>query len=83
MDLKVDGHFQKYDFGIRFQPLEVDYQLGWFTISPRFYATLGYRYTAWDLDDIHIDISGMNISSESADFSMNSKVGYFGVGYSF
>ncbi len=82
-DLKVNGRFQEYDLGLKIQPLSYDYKLGWFTLSPRLYMTLGYRYTAWDLDDINIDVTGSNMKFKETDFNMNSKVAYFGVGYSF
>jgi len=82
-DLNVDGIFQSYDFGIRFQALSLNYKYGWITISPRLYATLGYRYTSWDLNDVNIDISGLNTQFSATDFNMNTSVGYFGVGYSF
>ena len=82
-DLTINGIFQEYDFGIRFQPISSDYKFGWLTISPRLYATLGYRYTSWDLDDINIDITGTNTKFTQIDFNMNSTISYFGVGYSF
>lgn len=82
-DLTANGTFQEYDVGIRFQPVSADYSLGWLTISPRFYATLGYRYTAWDLDDVNIDVTGQNMKFTQMDFNMNSSVTYFGLGYSF
>jgi len=82
-DLTVNGTFQEYDFGIRFQPVSEDYEFDWITISPRLYATLGYRYTSWDLDDINIDVTGTGRSFTQMDFNMNSKVTYFGLGYSF
>jgi hypothetical protein len=82
-DLKVDGIYQEYDVGIKFQPVSEDYDMGWITISPRFYATLGYRYTSWDLGDISMDVTGMNIDFMKTDFNMNSSIAYFGWGYSF
>lgn len=82
-DLTVNGTFQEYDVGLKFQPVSEDYSLGWLTISPRLYATLGYRYTSWDLDDVNIDVTGQNTSFTQMDFNMNSSVAYFGLGYSF
>ncbi len=82
-DFTVNGTFQEYDFGIRFQPVSYDKKIGFLTFSPRFYATLGYRYTSWDLDDINIDITGTNTSFTQTDFNMNSSITYFGLGYSF
>jgi len=82
-DFTVNGTFQEYDFGIRFQPVSYNKKIGFLTFSPRFYATLGYRYTSWDLDDINIDITGTNTSFTQTDFNMNSSITYFGLGYSF
>lgn len=44
-DLDADGIFQEYDVGFRFQPVAFDKKIGWFTLSPRLYAALGYRYS--------------------------------------
>ncbi len=82
-DLKVNGIFQEYDFGIRFQPVSYDKKIGWFTLSPRLYATLGYRYTDWKLKDINIDVTGLGVSFAKTDFTMNSSLSYVGLGYSF
>ncbi len=81
--LNINGTFQEFDIGIRFQPLSSDYDLGWITLSPRLYATLGHRHTSWTLDDVNIDITGVNARTTSMDFNMESSVTYIGVGYSF
>lgn len=83
VDLKVNGIFQEYDAGIRFQPVSFDKKIGWFTLSPRLYATLGYRYTDWELKDIHADVTGVGININKTDFNMHSSISYFGLGYSF
>ncbi len=82
-DISANGIFQEYDIGIKFQPISKDYDLGWMTLSPRLYATLGYRYTSWDLDDVSMNVMGVGGSFDQMDFGMNSKVAYFGFGYSF
>ena len=82
--LDVDGIFQEYDGGIMIIPFSKDYKLtSWFTLSPRLYATLGYRYTNWTLNDVDLDITGKNISTMKNDFTMDTSIGYFGLGYSF
>ncbi|MCI0500835.1 MAG: hypothetical protein L0Y61_03720, partial [Epsilonproteobacteria bacterium] len=75
--------FQEYDVGIRFQPVSFDKKIGWFTLSPRLYATLGHRYTDWKLKDINIDVTGLVVNFAKTDFAMNSNISYFGLGYSF
>jgi len=82
-DLDVNGIFQEYDAGLKFQPLSYDYKIGWITISPRLYATVGYRYSAWKLDDVKLNVTGVNINFAKTDFKMNASVTYFGLGYSF
>ena len=82
-NLDVDGTFQEYDLGIKFQPIKYDKKIGWFTFSPRLYATLGYRYSQWTLDDVAIDVTGVKVNFANTDFKMRSSIGYFGIGYSF
>ena len=82
-DVDVDGIYQEYDVGIKFQPVSEDYDMGWITISPRLYATLGYKYTSWDLGDISMDVTGVGIKFMKTEFNMNSSIAYFGWGYSF
>jgi len=82
-DLNVNGIFQEYDAGVKFQPLSYDYKIGWITISPRLYATLGYRYTSWKLDNVKLNVTGVPANFAETDFKMNASIGYFGIGYSF
>jgi hypothetical protein len=86
--LNVDGTFQEYNVGLYYTPFTETYKWGWLSLSPRVYGTLGYKYSKWDVDEIAIDISGAKLSSDILDplgskFSMDSSVGYFGIGYSF
>ena len=83
VDLTVNGTFTEYEYGIRFQPIYANYHLGWITFSPRFYATIGYRYTNWELKDINIDVTNNNMVFNKTNFTMNSAITYFGIGYSF
>ena len=82
-DLDVNGIFQEYDAGVKFQPLSYDYKIGWITISPRLYATLGYRYTSWKLNDVKLNVAGIRANFAKTEFKMDSSIGYFGIGYSF
>jgi hypothetical protein len=74
--------------GLYFTPFTSTFKWGFLTLSPRIYATLGYRYSKWSVDKMVIDTSGANLDSETLapyehDFDMISSVGYFGLGYSF
>jgi len=82
-DLNVNGIFQEYDAGVKFQPISYDYKIGWITISPRLYATLGYRYTDWKLDNVKLKVANVPGNFPETDFKMNASIGYFGIGYSF
>jgi len=87
-DLDVDGTFQEYNLGLYFTPFTETFKWGWLTLSPRIYATLGYKYSKWDMGKVAINISGQDMSSDilapfETKFNMSSSIGYFGVGYSF
>ena len=87
-DFTVNGTFQEYNIGLHYTPFTKNYDLGWFTLSPRVYATVGYKYTKWDLDEMVVDVSGRELSSNilsplKTKFGMDSSIGYVGVGYSF
>jgi len=82
-DLKVDGIFQEYDAGIKFVPFAQDYKTKYITLSPRLYASLGYRYTNWTLNDIAIDVTGLGHTFIQTDFTSSNSVLYFGIGYDF
>jgi len=87
-DFTVNGTFQEYNLGLYFTPFTETYKWGWLSLSPRLYATVGYKYSKWDVDEMVIDISGNKMSSDllsplAMEFGMESSVGYVGVGYSF
>lgn len=85
---RVNGTFQEYNMGLYFTPFTEEYQWGWLTLSPRIYGTVGYKYSKWDVDEVVINISGAELSSEILDplgmkFGMESSISYVGIGYSF
>jgi len=82
-DLNVDGWFTALDAGLRFQALSYDKEVFGITISPRLYATLGYRYSYWELKDIAIDISGVGTTFNQTTMEMSTSVAYLAIGYSF
>jgi len=84
----VDGTYQEYNVGLYFTPFTETYKWGWLSLSPRLYATLGYKYSKWDVDDMTIDTSGAKLSSDilaplKTKFQMDSSTTYAGIGYSF
>jgi len=82
-DFNVDGSYNSFDLGLRFQPYEKDFDLLGITWSPRVFMTLGYKMERWSVDDVAIDISGMGLSMPKTTMKFDTDVGYFGVGYSF
>ena len=84
-DFSVNGTYQELNAGLYFTPFTEKYKLGFLTLSPRLYATLGYKYSKWDVDDVTVDVykNSVKISPLSMKFGMDSSVGYVGVGYSF
>jgi hypothetical protein len=84
----VDGTFKEYNFGLYYTPFTQRYKFGWITLSPRIYATLGYKYSSWSLNKMIINISGVKLSSDILDplameLGMDTSIYYFGIGYSF
>lgn len=87
-DYSVDGTFQEYNIGFYFTPFTEKYKLGFMTLGPRVFVTAGYKYTKWEVDEVSINMSGEEINSDivsplASDFTMESSIGYVGVGYSF
>jgi len=87
-DYSVDGTYQEYNIGLYFTPFTEKYKVGFLTLSPRIFATIGYKYSKWSVDEMAINMSGKEVNSDileplKSDFNMDSSVGYFGVGYSF
>jgi len=82
-DFSATGTYKELDIGLKFQPISEDYDLGLITLSPRLYATLGYKYKEWKLRDVSINAMGTGGKFDKMDFKMNTKTAYMGVGYSF
>ena len=84
----VNGTYQEYNLGLYFTPFTKTYKWGWLSLSPRVYATLGYKYSKWTVNDMTIDTSGAQLSSAvlsplNTKFQMDSSTTYAGIGYSF
>jgi hypothetical protein len=82
-DINVDGIYQEYDIGLKFMPFKENYKFKYLTLSPRIYATIGYKYTSWLMKDVAIDVTGVGVNLQNTDFKMNTSNMYFGFGYSF
>lgn len=82
-NMSVNGNFNELDIGIRFQPLNANFDLGWFSISPNLHGTLGYKIQNWSFNDVKINTSGQNMLFNAGKMEFNSKIIYVGFGYSF
>ncbi len=82
-ELDVDGIFQQYDAGIKLQPFAEDFKTKYLTLSPRLYASLGYRYVSWELKDVAFDVTGAGVKLPKGDFDSKTSSFYFGIGYDF
>ena len=81
--MDVDGSYTSLDLGVRFQPYEQDFKLWKVTFSPRLYITAGYKMERWSVDDVAIDISGMNMKMPKTTMKFDTDTAYLGFGYSF
>ena len=87
-DFSVDGTYQEYNLGLYFTPFTETFKWGWLTLNPRIYATIGYKYSKWEVDKMVINTSGQKFDSDKLmpfkkEFNMDTSIGYFGIGYSF
>lgn len=82
-ELNVDGIFQQYDAGIKLQPFAKDYETKYMTLSPRIYASFGYRYVSWKLKDVAFDVTGAGVALPKSDFESETSSLYVGFGYDF
>jgi hypothetical protein len=80
---KANGTFTSCDFGLKFQPFTHDYETKIMTFKTRLYATVGYRYNKWKLDDINMNLMGMSFQGSMTDFNMKTSATYVGIGYDF
>ena len=85
IDTKLDlqGTFEAFDVGIKMQPFAEDLKTKYITLSPRLYASVGWRYIAWKLEDVAFDITGASLPLPKSDFESSSGLWYFGIGYDF
>jgi len=78
IDQTTNGTYLNYGVGLRFQPFKTEKKLGFVTLKPKLYVTIGYKYSKWNVKDIKF-----NGATLKTDLKMTSKVAYLGVGYSF
>jgi hypothetical protein len=83
VDTHVNGNFEQFEAGVKFQPFAQNYKLGFITLKPRLYFTLGYRYSYWKLKDVYINVTGVEFNENTTDMNMKTSVVYAGLGYSF
>lgn len=82
-DIDVDGNSYRFDIGMRLDFIHKNYKIKFITLSPRLYATIGYRYQKWNVDDFNVKVVNFSTIMPFSNMSFQSNYGYFGIGYSF
>jgi hypothetical protein len=80
-EVKATGRYNSFDIGIRFTPFRAKKKIGFVTLKPKLYATLGFRYRYWKFKNIESDVIG--IPSNLYDLNFKTKIFYLGLGYDF
>jgi len=83
--MNVDGRYSVVDIGIKYMPYKGSYDLGWFSVNPDFFMTLGFTYKNWEVDDFNVDLSRIFHADVSGLFTHKQSMHnvYFGIGYHF
>ncbi len=81
IDGSVNGTYLSALFGLKFNIVESSKKIWFITLSPRVYITSGFKYDRWEVNDIKINNTALNITKD--DLTMENKYGFFGFGYSF
>jgi len=79
----VDGDYFSYELGMRYQPYTSKKDIGFMTLEPSLYFTVGVNYSQSSLDSLKVDLSGQQFKLDSGKMDMSSTTLNFGVGYSF
>jgi hypothetical protein len=88
MAYSTSGDYYSYGLGMRYMPLRTKKEIGfdsigYFTIEPSLYFTLGVNYAELTMDKLNVDLTGMKYSVDSAKTRISSTTLNLGVGYSF
>lgn len=79
----VDGTYVSYGVGVRYQLLDMEADLGAFSLDPGLYFTLGVHYSRLVLDEFGLDLSGNNFDLGASKLDTSATTYHAGVGYSF
>ncbi len=83
--LDVDGSYTALDLGMRFTPWQSHKDLGWISLDPKLFFTVGYSYKKWTMDKVKVDAFNIAEFSSGGFFknSFDTNYWYVGVGYDF
>ena len=77
LDSSSSGNYMTFNAGVKFQA-KTHTKIWFMNLSPSLFATLGYRYDHWNVNDVKIN--SLNINT---DIKMNISQFYAGIGYDF
>ena len=77
---KSSGIYFSGDLGVKFQ-LKGKKDLGWITLTPAVFCTMGYRYSCWDVKSIKINNQDLMTKNTKLSFEISEI--YLGLGYDF
>ena len=77
LDSSSNGHYMTFNTGIKFQ-LKTHMKIWFLKLSPNVFATMGYRYDYWKVNNVKINSLALN-----TDITMRISQVYAGVGFGF
>ena len=77
LDSSSNGHYMTFNAGIKFQA-KTHTKIWFMNLSPNVFATMGYRYDYWKVNNVKINSSTLN-----TDIKMKISQVYAGIGYDF
>lgn len=81
--LCVDGSVTYLSAGLKIEPIKTKTKIGFMTVNPSLFFTVGYDYAHWVFKDVNIDITGVGDSFSPSDLEITSSIFRLGVGYAF
>jgi len=81
LDSSSNGDYFTFNTGVKFQA-KTKKKIGFVTLSPALFATLGYRYDYWKVKDVKYS-TPLKSGTQSTDIDLKVSQFYVGLGYDF
>ncbi len=83
--IDIDGRYRILDLNLRYRPLHTRKDLGWITLSPALWFTVGYTRKRWEMDEVKVDMSDILEVSTMGELKIDIRSNriYFGAGVDF